>query len=253
MGQEAVADAVTQARLATLGSLIAGLTHELNTPLGALNSNHDVLRRALARLQNILADEVVEPHELDEVRRIVRAVDQVLAINDMALDRMIELVRNLHSFGRIDRAAFDSVDVHEGLDSTVALLAHELKNIEIVRDYGDIPRLYCHAQRLHQVFMNLLLNAVQALPDGGRITVRTSANDASVRVRIEDNGCGIAAEQQERVFEPGFTTRQGRVSMGLGLAICRQIVEQHGGTIELESAPGAGSAFTVCLPLRTQS
>ena len=247
-----IADAVTQARLATLGSLIAGLTHEINTPLGALNSNHDVLRRALARLQNILADEVVEPHELDEVRRIVRAVDQVLSINDMALERMLELVRNLHSFGRIDRAAFDSVHVHEGLDSTIALLAHEMKHIEIVREYGDVPRIYCHAQRLHQVFMNLLLNAVQALPDGGRITLRTSADDVLLRVCVEDNGCGIAPEQHGRVFEPGFTTRDGRVSMGLGLAICRQIVEQHGGTIELESAPGAGSAFTVCLPLRTQ-
>jgi signal transduction histidine kinase len=248
-----VTDAVTQARLATLGSLIAGLTHELNTPLGALNSNHDVLRRALARLQGILADEVVEPHELDEVRRIVRAVGDVLRVNDMALERMVELVRNLHSFARIDRAAFDAVDVHEGLDSTLALLAHELKHIDVVREYGTVPRIECHPQRLNQVFMNLLVNAVQALPNGGRITLRTRAAGAMLRVRVEDNGAGIPPEQHARVFEPGFTTRDGRVSMGLGLAICRQIIEQHDGRIELESTPGAGAAFTVCLPLRTTS
>jgi two-component system NtrC family sensor kinase len=246
-------DAVMQARLALLGPLVAGLTHELNAPLGALNSNHDVLRRALSRLQVILADEVVDAHELEEVRRIVRAVDEVLGINDMALERMIELVRNLHSFARIDRAAFEFLDVQEALESTLALLGHEMKHIEVVRQYGEIPLVHCHPQRIQQVFMNLILNAVQALPDGGRVTLSTSVRDGSARVCIADNGSGIPAEQRDRIFEPGFTTRAGRVGMGIGLAICRQIVEHHGGYIELETEPGAGAAFTVSLPLRAES
>ena len=245
-----VTELVNETRLATLGSLIAGVTHELNTPLGALNSNHDVLRRALERLQSILADEVVEPHELDEVRRIVRTVDGILRVNDLAVERMSELVRNLRSFGRIDRAALDDADLHQGLESTLALLAHEMKHIEVVREFGAIPLVHCHPQRLHQVFMNIIHNAVQAMPGGGRLTVGSELVGDTVRIRISDTGAGIPAEQRERIFEPGFTTRQGRVGMGLGLAISRQIVDEHGGRIEVESAPGAGAAFTVCLPVR---
>jgi two-component system, NtrC family, sensor kinase len=244
-----LADRVNEARLATLGLLVAGLVHEINTPLGAINSNHDVLRRALGKLQDILADEVVEPHELDEVRRIVRAVDGILHVNDMAVERMTALVANLRSFGRIDGAETEMADLHEGLDSTLAIMAHELRPISVVKAYGELPRVPCRAQQVNQVFMNLLMNARQATPDGGTITIRTARQDSHVMVQISDTGTGIPAAQLALIFEPGFTTRGGRIGMGLGLAICRQIVDRHGGRLHAASEPGRGATFTLQLPV----
>lgn len=244
-----LADRVNEARLATLGLLVAGLVHEINTPLGAINSNHDVLCRALRKLQEILADEVVEPHELDEVRRIVRAVDGILRVNDLAVERMRGLVTNLRNFGRIDGSATDLADLHEGIDSTLAILAHELRPISVVKEYGQLPRVPCRPQQVNQVFMNLLMNARQATPDGGSITIRTARLDNAVQVQISDTGAGITPVQLTRIFEPGFTTRDGRIGMGLGLAICRQIVDRHGGRLHAASEPGRGATFTLHLPL----
>lgn len=246
---DAVAELVNQARLATLGMLVAGLAHEINTPLGALNSNHDVLRRALGRLQAILADDVVEPDELVEVRRIVRAIDGILQVNDMAVERMTSMVVGLRMFGRVDRAEVDHADLHEGIDSTLAIIAHELKTITIVHDRGTLPRVECLPHQINQVFMNLLMNARQAMADGGTITISTRADDDAVHVSVADTGTGMTAETAARIFEPGFTTKGARIGMGLGLIICRQIIDRHGGTLTVRSEPGAGSTFTVSLPL----
>jgi len=241
---------VQEARIASLGTLVAGLAHELNTPLGALTSNHDVLRRAIGKLQEILADEVVDAHELEEVRRVIRAFDGILRVNDMAVERMSALVVSFRKFGRLDQADLDVVDLHEGIDSTLAILAHELRTLHVRRDYGELPRIECHPQQLNQVFMNLLMNARQATPDGGTVTVRTRVAGDSVEVSVQDTGAGIPAENLDRIFEPGFTSKGGRVGMGLGLAICQQIMEQHRGSIAVASKPGAGATFTLVLPRR---
>lgn len=248
---DALAERVNSAKLATLGMLVAGVAHEINTPLGALASNHDVLRRAMGRLQAILEDEQVDETELDEVRRIVRAVDDVMRVNTLAVERMAGIVASLRSFGRLDRAQRDHVDLHEGLESALALLAHEIRGrVEVVRDFGVLPRIECYPQQLNQLFMNLLLNAVQAIPDAGTVGVRTRTDPGGVRVEITDTGTGIASENLARVWEPGFTTKGARIGMGLGLLIARQIVEQHHGRIELRSAVGEGTTFSVTLPLR---
>jgi two-component system, NtrC family, sensor kinase len=249
MDEAALAEVVNQAKLATLGMLVAGVAHEVNTPLGAINSNHDVLRRALAKLQDILADEVVEPHELDEVRRIVRAVDGVLRVNDVAVERMNTLVRSLRTFGRLDRAELDWADLREGIDSTIAILGHETRHITIEVDYDDLPRVRCHPDRLNQVWMNLILNAAHAMPDGGTLTIRATVEGETARLVFADTGHGIAPEHLRRIFEPGFTTKAGRVGMGLGLLIARQVIEHHRGQIRVESEPGKGAAFSVTLPI----
>lgn len=245
---DAVAELVNQARLATLGMLVAGLAHEINTPLGALNSNHDLLRRALGRLQVILADEVVDPDELEEVRRIVRAFDGILQVNDMAVERMMSLVMSLRTFGRLDSAEIDRTDLHEGIDSTLAIIAHELKDVTVVLERGALPLIECLPHQINQVFMNLLLNARQAMPDGGTISIRTRTEGDVVAVSIADTGTGMDSQTIARIFEPGFTTKGARIGMGLGLIICRRIVDSHGGTLDVQSAPGVGSTFTVRLP-----
>ncbi|MGD8276838.1 MAG: ATP-binding protein [Gemmatimonadota bacterium] len=251
---DAFADAVNAAKMATLGRLVAGIAHELNTPLGALNSNHDVLKRALGRLQDILADEVVDETELSEVRRIVAALGDILKVNDLAVDRMVGLVNSLRTFGRPDRAGIDRIDVHESIDAALALLAHELRDrVEVRREYGELPEIECYAQEIGQVFMNLLLNAVQATAGDGVITVRTRARVDGIEVAISDTGTGIPPESLPLIMEPGFTTRGKRMGMGLGLLTATRIVERHRGRIEVESRVGEGSTFTVTLPARLEA
>ncbi len=241
---------IGQARLATLGTLIAGIAHELNTPMGAIHSNHDVIRRALLKLQDILADEVVTPDELQEVRRVVRAMRSVLRTNRIAVDRMVQLVGSLRNFGRLDGSDVAQVDLHEGMNGTILLLGHELTGIKVVKDYGDLPQVRCHPSRVNQVFMNLVHNGVQAMAGSGRLTITTRANpDEMVTVAVSDTGRGIDPETLERIFEPGFTTKGGRIGMGLGLAISGEIVRRHGGTIAVETEVGKGTTFTVRLPV----
>lgn len=247
--RRAQTELVNAAKLATLGSLVAGVAHEINTPLGALHSNHDVIERALIKLQHILEDEVVTPDELEEVRKIVRAMDGVLHTNGIAVERMVKLVDSLRTFGRPDRAEIDRVNLHEGIEGTLAVLGHEIHDIEVARDFGDIPTVECYPDRVNQVFMNLLLNALQAMGERGTLTIRTRSDGERVSVEISDTGRGIPPDTLERLFEPGFTTKGDRVGMGLGLAISRQIIDQHGGDIEVESVVGEGTAFTVRLPI----
>ncbi len=245
----AQAELVNSAKLATLGSLIAGIAHELNTPLGSLNSNHDVLRRSLNRLQIILEDEHVDESELAELRRVVRALDGVMTVNDLAVERMIQLVKSLRSFGRPDASERATVDLHEGLESTLALINHQLRGrIQVNREYAELPRIDCYPNQLNQVWMNLLVNASQAISGAGSITVRTRADHDKVVAEVEDTGSGIPPENLNRIFEPGFTTKDGRIGMGLGLLIVRQIVERHGGRITVHSQLGTGTCFTVQLP-----
>ncbi len=243
-------DQVNQARLASLGMMVAGISHELNTPLGAINSNHDVIERALNKLQVILEDEVVTQDELQEVRKIVRAMDGVLRTNSIAVERMVKLVESLRTFGRPDRADVDRVDLHEGLESTLAVLGFELAAITVDRAFAELPLVECYPNRINQVFMNLLHNAVQAMPDGGTLKLMTSSEGDRVRLEISDTGRGISPEHLAEIFEPGFTTKGGRVGMGLGLAITHQIVAHHGGDISVSSTVGEGTTFVVELPLR---
>ena len=249
--RNAQAELVGSAKLATLGNLIAGVAHEINTPLGALHSNHYTIARALDRLQEILEDEVVDEDELEDVRRIVKAIDGVTATNNMAVDRMVKLVDSLRTFGRVDRSDIDYADLHEGLESTLAILSHELRQrVDVVKDYGDLPRVECYPNQIHQVFMNLIVNATQAMEDGGTLTLRTRHRDGAVEVQVADTGVGMAQETIDRIFDPGFTTKGSRMGMGMGLLITNRIVDRHAGRISVESEPGVGTTFTVRLPVR---
>ena len=236
-------------RLASLGNLVAGLVHEINTPIGALHSNHDVLKRALDRLQAILADEQVEPHELQEVRKVVRALYEIESVNTLAVERVDQLVKSLRSFGRPGSAEVGWANLHEGIDSTLAITRHELTGVEVVKDYGTLPMVLCRAVQLNQGFMNLVVNARQAMRDSGKLTIRTRADGDRVRISIADTGCGIPPENRTRIFQPGFTTKGARVGMGMGLLIARQIVEHHQGRIDVQSEVNKGTEFTITLPV----
>lgn len=249
--RRAEADAVNNARVTSLGSLVAGVAHEMNTPLGSLHAGHDTFRRALTRLQDILADERVDPDELDEVRRIVKAVDRIARSQDLAFERLSSIVGELRTFGRPDAAEVSVVDLHEGLESTLTVVSHELGDrVTVEREYGVIPAVECHPHRINQVFMNLLVNAIHAINGPGRIVIRTASEGDEVTVEVEDTGVGISEEDLPHIFDAGFTTKEARKGMGLGLLISQQIVHQHGGQLDVRSQRGEGTTFTLTLPVR---
>jgi signal transduction histidine kinase len=192
-------------------------------------------------------------------------MDSLLSLNRLAGSRIQEIVRNLRNFARLDESELKCVDLREGIESTILLLQSSLEpRVQLIRRYGpDVPPVQCYPGLLNQVFMNLLVNAGHAIgeamadpavpPDVPMtITITTFWDAASetVSVVIRDTGKGIAPENLAKVFDPGFTTKGVGVGTGLGLALCYRIVEKHGGRISVESAPNAGAAFTVRLPLR---
>jgi len=244
---------IMREKMASLGSLVAGVAHELNNPVGAVNSAADVSGRCLARIAELVAtSESLE--ELRDNRRFQQAI-QVLEKNShiaqVGTGRIQHIVSTLRNFARLDEAEVQATDLHEGLESTLTLLHHQLSDsISVIEDYGDLPLVHCYPQELNQVFMNLLSNAIHALveEDEGEIRIATYADAQYAYVAITDTGCGIPPEILERVFDPGFTTKGVGVGTGLGLAISYQIIQKHHGELRVESQPGRGSTFTVVLP-----
>ncbi len=238
-------------KMASVGRLAAGLTHEMHTPLGALMSNADMLRRCVARLQKIV-ERTPDSPELDKQ---VTAAAKLLDLQRLAGDRMKKILGSLRIFAHLDKAEIEEYDLHVGIDAALALLSHALRGrVEVKRDYGDLPQVLCRPDAINQVFMNLLENASTAIEGQGRISVRTRLLEGErVELVFSDTGKGIKPENLERVLEPGFTTKPRGVGTGLGLAIVKSTMDDHGGTIEITSRPGQGTTFRLVLPVRGMS
>lgn len=246
-------------KMASLGNLVAGVAHEINTPVGSIHANSDLMVRALKKLRKIL-DNVPEPvgpvgQEGQDVRgeltRILDALENVGRVNQSACQRIVSIVRSLKSFSRLEEPECRKASIHEEIDSALTLVHHELKTrIEVERDYGELPDVECFPGPLNQVFMNLLVNASQAIEGKGRIRITTRAEGDHVRIAFTDSGSGIRPENLDKVFESGFTTKVVVDGTGLGLAICNKIIHAHHGDIKVESELGEGATFTITLPVR---
>lgn len=229
-------------KMASIGQLAAGVAHEINNPVGYVKSNLHSLREYARELQQKLggahADLLDEMHEmLDESIEGTRRVD--------------DIVSNLRTFSRMDRGERTLASVNELIETTLTVIRNEIKyTAEVERDFGEVPDIYCSPDRLNQVFVNLLINAAQAIEDRGTIRITTGQDEDTVMVQISDTGRGITAEDQERIFEPFFTTKDVGQGTGLGLSIVYDIVTAHGGTISVDSEPGVGSTFTLALPIQ---
>jgi PAS domain S-box-containing protein len=248
------AQLVQSEKMAALGSLVAGVAHEINTPLGALNSNVDLFIRAFEKFRAIVSnpDLSSQIREDPELRRLLEVVDDLNSVSRTATRRIVTIVDSLRNFARLEEAERKDADIHEGIESTLTLVHHQMKNrIRIVREFGEVPVIRCFPNQLNQVFMNLLVNAAQAIDGEGEIVVSTSHDEKGdqVVVEITDNGRGIEPELLQRIFDPGFTTKGAGVGTGLGLSIVYQIVKDHGGTVGVESEPGKGTTFRVVLPV----
>jgi len=254
-----------QDRMACIGQLAASVAHDINNPIGFVAGNLDVLKSYWGKVSAFVAvqDEALRssasPELLTQVAESRRAlkVDHVLDEFDAVLDeshegteRVSTIVLNLKGFSRLDEKEARLTDIHECLESTLNIVLNELRyKADIKKEYGDIPQLLCYPQQLNQVFMNLLINASQAIERWGEITIRTWADRENAFVAISDTGCGIAEENLHKLFEPFFSTKEAGVGTGLGLSIVREIVKKHQGDITVESLSGKGAVFTVRLPL----
>ena len=237
-------------KMASLGKLVAGVAHEINNPLGALQSSVNTMGLAARKISDLCTSQPAPG--AGQIQPLVDTMAEMAVQGQASCERLRGVVSNLRHFAQLDRAEVLRAQVQAGLESTLRLLRHEFADrIEIVRDYGEVPEIDCSPRELNQVFMNLLLNAKEAIERGGRrgeIRVRTFAQPDTIHIQISDNGCGIPSENLDKIFDPGFTTKGVQVGTGLGLAICYQIVRAHKGTIEVSSRPGEGATFTVKLP-----
>jgi PAS domain S-box-containing protein len=239
-------------KMAALGNLVAGIAHEINTPLASINSNNDIFSLTMGKVQQLLRDHVPSDilKEGGDFAEILSMIDDAIRTNRMACERIVKIVRSLRNFARLDEAERKKADIHEGIESTLTLVSHELKRrIKVTKEYGAIPEIECYPNQLNQVFMNILVNASQAIEGQGEIRIRTWEQDDSVHIAFTDSGKGIPPEILPKVFDPGFTTKKAGVGTGLGLSICYRIIQDHNGRIEVESEVGRGTTFMIILPI----
>ena len=243
-------------KMATLGQLIAGIAHEINTPVASINSNIDLFNRAIDRMKALFNSDKM-PEEVRKNRQLMRTLGMLENLNNVnvtACDRIVPIVRSLRNFARIDEMELQKTDIHEGLENALVLVHHEIKNrIEVIREYGDIPKCDCFPSRLNGVFMNILVNAAQAIEGEGTIFIKTFQDGDTIKIQFTDTGKGIPPENLTKLFEAGFTTKPPGEGTGLGLAICHQVIEAHHGNIEVESEVGKGTTFTITLPIERKS
>ena len=251
---ETQAQLVQSEKMASLGTLVAGIAHEINTPVGAVSSMHDTLMRAVGKLKSILETDFQKAYQQNQrLKNTLKVIEDANKVIATGTDRVTNIVRRLRSFARLDEAELKTVDIHEGLEDTLVLVHHEIKhNIKVLRNYGEIPPISCYPGQLNQVFLNLLMNAKQAIKGTGEIEITTYHKNKKVHIAFRDNGVGIAKEHLKKIFDPGFTTKGVGVGTGLGLSICYKIMEVHHGKILVESEVGKGSTFTVVVPMNLE-
>ncbi len=227
-------------KMASLGQLVSGVAHEINTPLASISSNNNLVHKIINSENNLSKEKIDLIKELN-------------AVDTEAVSRISNIVKSLKKFVRLDEAEFQKADINGEIDLTLKLLEHETKNtIKIKRNYGNLPPVLCSVNMLNQVFMNILVNACHSIKENkkdGEIKITTEIKESKLIVKIKDNGGGIRDEIQNKIFNAGFTTKKEGIGTGLGLAISKKIIELHKGTITFVSKPDEGTEFTVAIPV----
>ena len=233
---------INSEKMASLGQLVAGVAHEINTPLASINSNNDILKKLIEKLPQ-------EPSEKD-CKMFFENIKNINQIDKEAIKRISNIVMSLKKFVRLDEAEQQEADINNELDLTLQLIKHETKNkIKVTKNYSKLPLVKCYPNMLNQVFMNILVNACQSMPDGGELVVTTLEEDNNLIVKIKDTGTGIDESIKDKLFTAGATTKQIGIGTGLGLAISKKIIEKHDGRISFTSEKNKGTEFVISIPL----
>ncbi|MBE0504323.1 MAG: hypothetical protein IBX46_09365 [Desulfuromonadales bacterium] len=258
-----------QDKMACIGQLAAGVAHDINNPVGFVSHNLDLFARYFDQLAHFIAlqEELIksrgdsdlmsawEKGQRDfKVQKVFADLAEMIEECRDGTGRITRIVQSLRSFSRQEHLQLQLTDLHHCLESTLTILRPELRDkVTVLRDYGELPQIYCYTDQINQVLMNLLLNAAQAITDTGEIHVRSWTENEQIYLSIADSGCGIPAEKLERIFTPFYTTKPIGVGTGLGLSIAYDIIVRHQGEIRVESAPGVGTTFTIRLPFDIRS
>jgi two-component system NtrC family sensor kinase len=266
--EEAQNQLLQSEKMASIGQLAAGVAHEINNPVGFVNSNLTSLKRYVDGLLKLVATyEAIEgalaPDQQKQVALVKKEVDLEYLREDLpalltesadGLGRVKRIVQDLKDFSRVDNADWSEADLNAGLDSTLNVVSSEVKyKAEIRKEYGSLPPVRCLAAQLNQVFMNFIVNAAHAIAERGVITLSTGHAGDWVWVEVTDTGCGMSAEVQKRMFEPFYTTKPAGKGTGLGLSLSFSIVQKHKGVIKVVSKPGKGSALRVWIPVNCEA
>jgi signal transduction histidine kinase len=268
------AQLVQSEKMASLGQMVAGVAHEINTPLGYVQNNMEIARDAYGKLvalngaydalygmlQSPEASEVAVNEHFARLQQMREEFAEVYPRESMeslfsdslyGLRQISEIVVNLKNFSRLDQAAVDNIDINECLISALTIGKNVIKHkAEVIRDFGMLPKVSCSPSQINQVFLNLVTNAAQAIEGYGRIMIKTVADDQYVHVVVRDNGKGIPPENLARIYDPFYTTKPIGEGTGLGLSIVFGIIKDHGGHIQVKSEVGKGTAFCISLPIK---
>ena len=258
-------------KLAAIGQLVAGVAHEINNPLSFVSNNVAVLQRDVGALRQLLllyqeAETVLATTQPELKARIAELADRIdLTYTLENLDRLMvrsrdglkriqQIVKDLRDFARLDESDLHEIDLNAGIESTVNIIQGQAKQQQVALQLQlePLPPVTCYPAKINQVVLNLVANAIDATPAGGKVTVSSSPKDRGVELCVADTGTGIDPAIRDKIFDPFFTTKPQGKGTGLGLSISYGIVRSHGGKIDLESAPGKGTCFRIWLPLRAK-
>jgi len=258
-------------KMASLGTIAAGVAHEINNPMGYITSNLKVLEKYRIKLSeycnkihsvlnNYFLSETEDKKKLAEnikkinnemnISYVLEDISEAISESTDGAKKVRKIVMDLKDFSRPDKSKMETSDINEGIQKSLNVIWNELKyKAEVIKELGDIPPIKCDIQKLNQVFVNILINAVQAIEKKGKIRIKTFTSNNSVVIKISDTGKGISKNDKDKIFDAFYTTKEPGKGTGLGLAISYRIIEEHNGTIDVESEPGKGTTFTIKLPL----
>lgn len=252
-------------KMASLGQLVAGIAHEINNPLGFVKSNMENLQTFTTKLLSLVdsLDNTLLPEETEtklkkqkeEIKYdyLKNRLEDIIERTVVGVNRMKEIIQDLKTFSRLDSAEFIETDINSSIDIVLGLLVHEFKDkIEIKKTYTSLPPVECYSAKLNQVFMNLLINACQAIEEKGEIAIKTAHKNGMVSIEIRDTGKGISKESMEKIFDPFYTTKPVGQGTGLGLSISYKIINAHNGEITVNSEKGKGAAFKITIPVQQE-
>lgn len=273
--QESQEQLIQSEKMASLGQMVAGVAHEINTPLGYVNSNVSTLKLNLTDLSEVMGDvkslmaavqlpnrdnhditqkliKTLRSYKRVEAPELVDESNQLLEDGSYGLSEISKLVTSLKDFSRLDRQSTEQIDVHDCIESSLTIASNHIRdnNVKVVRDFNELPKIACFPSKLNQLFLNVITNACQAMKEnGGELTVRSRQVGQEIQMHFEDQGVGMDEETRRKMFDPFFTSKDIGEGTGLGLSIAYKIIEAHNGRIEVNSVPNKGTRFSIILPI----